>query len=101
MPVAIMLSCAARSVSREPKAEQDLRKDLGTVTGMETKMWKTVLRAAPWEREYDAVIDRALDLGASRREGSFPDVDREPLMVWMLDCLPWTAGGEGDDYLLL
>lgn len=48
-----------------------------------------------------AVIGRALDLGASRREGSLPDVDGERLMVWMLDCLPWTAGGEGDDHLLL
>lgn len=64
-------------------------------------MWNTVLRAAPWEREYDAVMGRALDLGAPGREGSLPDVDGERLMVWMLDCLPWMAGGDGDDCLPL
>ena len=48
-----------------------------------------------------AVMGRTLNLGAPRREGSLPDVDGERLMVWILDCLPWMAGGEGDDCLPL
>ena len=75
MPVAIMLSCAARSVPREPRAERDLRRDLWdgcSLLGRETKMWKTVLRAALREREYDAVMGRALDLGCFEARGKSP-----------------------------
>jgi len=48
----------------------------------------------------DDVLRAALGVGYDALERKSPDVDGEPLMAWMLDCLLGRRR-RGDDYLPL